>query len=443
MQLSTLLLVVTGILTLLSGIAVYGGSKKQERKAAKYFTLSTLATAGWGLSIAAFMALTPENVGMEHIVIFGVYGFGLFVSLPMFAYLMHSSLLGKIFAWILTLGAMFMCGALLYDHSLLYSGVTLSPEGNSVSIVDGWYYIAYSIFLIISTSVSMFALMYRIKKARSKAVKTGFAILLVSMGIGGTCSLIFDVILPRMRYDLIWVGPFLLGFSMIAFYYATLRYKMISLSGRWLKILSYAIMICAAAIIYMIIFYIVFTALFKVPNPSTSIFVLNFIMIVIVLLLFPVINELTTFTNSLIHTNQVDLAYIVKKLNSMTTNTNLNELSEFLADHMHFTYIGLIVDGKLYGSSALPLSGSELSTITKLKKNPTANIWQELSDPVKEIFDRSDLMAVAELNDAKGKAFGQILVGKPLGKMSFERKDLVQIEMVINLVAAMIDTKAK
>ena len=41
----------------------------------------------------------------------------------------------------------------------------------------------------------------------------------------------------------------------------------------------------------MILFYLIFTALFKIPNPSTSILVLNFLMIIIVLLLMPVINE--------------------------------------------------------------------------------------------------------------------------------------------------------
>ena len=57
-------------------------------------------------------------------------------------------------------------------------------------------------------------------------------------------------------------------------------------------------------------------------------------------------------------------------------------------------------------------------------------------------FNRLDINAVAELQDAKGKTFGQILVGKPQGKMGFERRDLIQLEMIVNLVAAMIDTKA-
>ena len=56
-------------------------------------------------------------------------------------------------------------------------------------------------------------------------------------------------------------------------------------------------------------------------------------------------------------------------------------------------------------------------------------------------MDELNLKAVAELKNAKGKAFGQLIVGKPNGKTSFERRDLVQLEMIINLVAAVIDSE--
>ena len=229
--------------------------------------------------------------------------------------------------------------------------------------------------------------------------------------------------------------------TVIAIYYAILRYRLMHLASSWLKILSYIILISSASIIYMVIFFIIFTALFKIPNPSASIFILNFIMIVIVLLLMPVLNEVTAFINSLISTGQIDLAYIVKKLNHMATNVNLNELADFLADHLHFSYVGFLIDGRLYGSGPLALSSGEIREISKLKR-PEKGIWQEFNEPVADAFKRLDINAVAELQNAKGKKFGQIIVGKPQGKMTFERRDLIQLEMIINLVAALIDTKA-
>ena len=60
---------------------------------------------------------------------------------------------------------------------------------------------------------------------------------------------------------------------------------------------------------------------------------------------------------------------------------------------------------------------------------------------MQKILDELDLKAIAELKNAKGKPFGQLIVGRPLGKASFERRDLVQLEMIINLVATVIDSE--
>ena len=51
----------------------------------------------------------------------------------------------------------------------------------------------------------------------------------------------------------------------------------------------------------MIIFAVIFAALFRGSTPSTEVIVLNFIMIVIFLLLMPAMNELSSFIRSLIY----------------------------------------------------------------------------------------------------------------------------------------------
>lgn len=197
----------------------------------------------------------------------------------------------------------------------------------------------------------------------------------------------------------------------------------------------------AGVVVYMLLFYLVFTALFKIPNPSASILFLNFIMIVIMLLLMPVINEVAASIRSEISTGQVDIAYVIKKLNRLATkNIDLRELAGFLADHLHFSYIGFVINGRVYGSKALAISPTELSRITHLKSTPR-EIWQEPNKTVQKDFDELGLKAVAELRNAKGKTFGQLIVGKPLGKTSFERRDLIQLEMIINLVATVIDSE--
>ncbi len=102
----------------------------------------------------------------------------------------------------------------------------------------------------------------------------------------------FDLILPIMgRYDLILGGSAVSIDFDVGVFYAILKYRIVSVSARWLRVMVYMVIMSAGAAIYMILFYLIFTALFKIPNPSTSILVLNFLMIIIVLLLMPVINE--------------------------------------------------------------------------------------------------------------------------------------------------------
>lgn len=234
----------------------------------------------------------------------------------------------------------------------------------------------------------------------------------------------------------------MLSVVMLTYFYAILRYRVVSVSTPLLKTLAYVVILTSGVVVYMLIFYLIFNALFKIPNPSASVLVLNFLMIVIVLLLMPVINELMSSINSLIQVGQVDIAYVIKKLNHLATrNVDLRDLASFLADHLHFAYIGFVINGRLYGSKALAISSEELSSITHLKSSTGTEIWQKPNKTVEKTFDEMGLKAVAELRNAKGKPFGQIIVGKPLGKSTFERRDLIQLEMIINLVATVIDSE--
>lgn len=239
------------------------------------------------------------------------------------------------------------------------------------------------------------------------------------------------------------VGPAIAGLGMVGLYYAVLRNRIILIDAKWLRFLTYVVIMSVVAIIYVFIFYFIFTYIFKFQEIQGSILVLNYIMILIVLLLFPIVNEVTNFADSLIRQGQVNLDYVIRRLNKMATeNIDLDELSIFLARSLHFGYLGLVVNGKLYGSKVVMVSKEKLKPLTNLGK-PEYGIWQELKGSTKILCDSMGVKAIAELRDAKGKSFGQILVGRPLGKVGFERKDLIQLEMIINLVAAMIDTRAK
>lgn len=438
-QLITILLILTAILTFVSGFSVWSGAKKSDKKSSKYFTLSVFFAAIWAVSIAAFLALRPEDTEIAKYAIFGVYIPALFMDVCLMVYCGYPYKFIRTFGVIMAMLATGMSGLLLYDSSILYSSFALTHEGNSVALNLGWFYYLYIAFYFVNTVVLLTALFFRTKKTRNKGSKAGLIVIGVGTAVAGSLMLIFNVILPLKNYDYIWVGPMALSIVMISHYYAVLNYRLIQLNSGWLRALSYVIILTTAATIYMLLFYIVFTAIFKTPNPSPAIFTLNFLMVVIVLLLLPAINEISSFVRSLISQDKLDLKYIIKKLDLMSdTKTNLNELSGFLADHLHFSYVGIIANDKLYGSEAKPLSTEDIKSITKLTE-PTRGIWQYFDEKVDKIASENDLTSVAILYDKKGKRLGQIIFGKPQGKFESEQKELIQLEMIINLSALVIE----
>ncbi len=444
MNLILILLTTTAILTFLSGALSLAGASKNDRGHIAWFFVSNIGAVIWAISCGYFLNLPPEATNIAIWFVFGIY-IGAFIMLvPLIGYSGWKYTIGKVLTVVFILASIGMSIALIYQPSLLYSEIILSNAGNRVVFTPGgWYYWAYSAIISLSVVAFNAITFYRARHARTKRLRNADYILVSGLSIAGIVSLITNLIMPAcVTYSLIWVGPLTLSVVMLTYFYAILRYRVVSVSTPLLKTLAYVVILTSGVVVYMLIFYLIFNALFKIPNPSASVLVLNFLMIVIVLLLMPVINELMSSINSLIQVGQVDIAYVIKKLNHLATrNVDLRDLASFLADHLHFAYIGFVINGRLYGSKALAISSEELSSITHLKSSTGTEIWQKPNKTVEKTFDEMGLKAVAELRNAKGKPFGQIIVGKPLGKATFERRDLIQLEMIINLVATVIDSE--
>jgi len=443
MSLISLLMLAVTVLAVMCGLLAVIGASKSDRGRMLWFFATMFFAAIWGISIAIFLALEPGQESIAPTVIAGIYLGGALMMFALLGYGCWRSNIGKVLIGISAAYIVMMIVLLTKNTGLMFNGFELSSHGNTVSLVNGWAYWSYAAFFVIDTGFVWLALLQRIRSTRSKRVRQGDTVLLAGLAFTGILAGLFDVIFPLLvRYDLIWVGPLAISVTAIAFYYALLKFRVASIDSRWLRVLSSVVLLVCGVIVYMLIFYIIFTALFKIPNPSTSVLVLNFLMIVIVLLLMPVINEIRASINSLISVGQVDIAYVIKKLNKLASrNVDLRDLASFLADHLHFAYIGFIINDRLYGSKPLALSADEIKQISHMRSAPGNDVWQQPSKPVQKILDETDLKAVAELRNAKGKAFGQLVVGKPTGKNSFERRDLIQLEMIINLVATVIDSE--
>ncbi len=443
MSLTSILLFATSVLAVLSGFSVLVGASKVDRTRMAWFFVAAMMAALWSVAIALFLALPVGSESVAPVLIMLIYIASAIMMVALLGFASWEYVIGKVLTVSAALAVIVSSAVVLHDTSILFVGFTLTNQGNTVQLVNGVMYWLYTFFFVLNSVLAWFFILQHSRRTRIKRVRQGDYVLLVGLMVTGALSMISDLILPLfVRYDLIWIGPLALSITLVTFYYAILRFRIISISSGWLKTLSYVVLLVSGAVIYMLIFYLIFTALFKIPNPSTSVLVLNFLMIVIVLLLMPLINEVSASMRSMISVGQVDIAYVIKKLNRLAAkNVDLRELAAFLATHLHFAYIGFIINGKLYGSKSLAMSAEEVIQLTHLKPTPRGEVWQEPSKTVQKILDDLDLKAVAELRNAKGKAFGQIVVGKPLGKSSFERRDLIQLEMIINLVATVIDSE--
>ena len=441
MQLIVILLITVSVLTLLSGITVFLGSSKGDRLRSAWFFVATIFAVIWTVSISMFLIVEPSWKAPIDLPVRWTYLSSIFIDIALLGYISWREKYGKIITLAFLMGGIILSAVFINNPGLLYTDVILSNTGNSLVTNIGPFYFIYIAFFCILVPAVILTLLKQIIKPVSKKKRGGNLVLLIGFAISGTMSLIFCLILPLWRWDLVWLGPLAVSTTIIAFYYSILRYHVLNLSSIWLKILSYIVIMASSAVIYMVIFSIIFALLFRGSTPSIEVIILNFIMILIVLLLFPAMNELNMFVNSLISTQDVDMIYIIKKLNKFTprTNSDFKELADFLADHMHFESINFLIDKQIYGSTKNKITSEEVEIISGLSE-PKNGIWQNI-DEDDERWLKHGFSAIAVLKDSNGQTFGQMIIGKPIGKINFNQRDIVQIESAINMVATTISPR--
>ncbi len=442
MQLIVILLYVVSVLTVLTGLSVILGTNRQSRLNTSWFFCATIGTAIWSSSIATFLAL-PENAhDFAAFLVVGIITGITLNDISLLGYLGWNQKIGKILTVIFSVLGAGLIGVLIYDHTVFYTSFVLGGEWNQMITVQGWYFVALIVYFTLMAFGYTSFLSATIKKTKNKRVKLGQKAFYVGLLISGISALIFDLILLEKAPNLIWIGPMAVSAALLTFYYSVVRCRSVVMSSNWMKTLSVIILFSFGAAVYVLVFYIIFKALFRVSSPSPQILLLNFIMVVIVFCLMPAINEVYSFLKSFIATKDIDIGYVTKKMNKLTKKTlDLKELSGFLADHLHIEYVGFLINGRLYGSGNLDVSSDELVAISKMK-SPERGIWQD-TKAVSEICMKSDIKNIAELYNVDNKVFGQILLGHSLSKKNLGTKDLIEIEMVINLAAAIINGEAR
>ena len=303
MQLIIILLTTVSILTFLSGAITFFGSSKGDRaRSAWYFAAAIFATA-WMSSIAFFLVAKPDSIDTIGWHVNWTFISAIFLDAAFLGYGSWAKKYGKIATLIFWIFGLIVSSWILFNPSALYSDVILSNTGNSVILNTSPLYFAYITFFAAIVPAIIAVFFHQFLKSRSKRKKGGDIITMVSFGASSTVVLVFNLILPLFNnWGLIWLGPLALAVTILGVYYTILRYRMLNLSSIWLRIFSYIVIISSIAIVYMVIFSIIFAALFRGSTPSTEVIILNFIMILIFIALMPAMNGLITFIRSLMMT---------------------------------------------------------------------------------------------------------------------------------------------
>lgn len=437
-----ILVIAVAVLTILAALALVFGSSKSEKPHTLWFLLAAIGEVIWAVSIVWFLSLSPgsfEEAAAPWLVK-GIYIGALVMDAALLGYISWRYKIGKFFTIFFIITALVLVVLLSYDPSILYNKILLESSGNSIDIAMGkGFYIAYAIYFCSLNFVLCLFMMYRVRHTTNKKTRRGFLFFLIGLMATGLLSGTFDLVLPPIRYDLIWVGPLAIGLTILGFYFSILKYKMVSLNSSWLRVLSSIVIILSAFTVYLLLFHLVFSALFRVPNPSIQVLLLNFIMIAIVLALVPAFSEISNLTKSLIMTKQIDLPYVVKKLSAMDRKKlDLKEISGFLSEHMHFSYVAFYVKDKLAVADDCKIPTELLTKISKLP-TPSRGVWQNITNLSVPLLKESEISRVAVITSASGEVIGYMIFGKPVSKSALDHKDLVEISMIVSLMGTIIE----
>ena len=443
MQLVGILVVIVATLALLTGATVVFGSKTKDKLSAALFFLTVFWASLWAYSVTVFLNLPENATDIAPVVVAVIYITALLMVTALFGYASRftQSKIGIAPGIIFTGVQLVLSAVIILRPELLYDSIKLNEHtGNIVNLRFDTFYMIYVAFFALVLVVYGVMLVAKILSRPPALMRRICLLLLIGPGICGVLSLCFDLILPFWRYDLIWVGPASIDFAIISFYYAILRYRMIKVRVGWMKVMSYVILVTTMALAYVAALFVLSSNILDPADLSVRWLILNFMMSVIVLTISPVLAEFMANVRSLLSINSIDVGYIAKRLNKMSqANADVEELTKFLADHLHFSFIGIVMNDRLYGSKEVDFSVKEVEIEAIENSSAPDEIWQRVRGD--EMVEYNDLRAVVDLHDIDGRLFGRLAIGAPHSEMKLDKKEVSRLEMVVGLVAITLNSK--
>ena len=438
---------VIAVLAVFAGITLALGVRREQRGQGVMFFFAALFGAIWAAAIAIFLLLPNDTRGeaLAPSTVLVIYSAAIPMMVFMMAFLTSRMRMGRIALIVFLIYGVILLTLLWSNPGLLYDSITLSNEAgqNSVNLVEGWFYLAYSCFLVAIASITLALTLFRIIRSDARSERAGLTVMMGGFFFAMIFCVVFDIWLPTFRYDLIWLGPVSLCAIVLAYFYAALKYHTIVLSSKGLRFLSYLIIISFVATIYIFV-YVMATKYILHVDIGGEVLIANMVMVLLLVAIVPLLSELSTVVKSMLSPSDVDIKNTVVEFNKMVaSDPSLREVAEFVANRLNFEYVGLVINGQIYSSGFLYQPNELVAALKFLPPAAKGTVWQNYANvpELKKLFQEHRLTAVAELKNAHGEAFGYILYGMPLGKDRLDKADLYVPENTLNVLSAIIDSK--
>ncbi len=427
---STILTAIAILMVVIGILFVVGAANQEEKKRSVWFLIAMIGGMIWSLGSATYSLKIGSNPEVMAWLSYSICVGSLIASIGLLGYSIPYIKVGYAFLIVLVPISIVLAIVPFFNSEIL-----LPITQNQLN----WFYICYGGLILLNFIATVIGAIIRVSTSLTKKNRDAAFLFLVGLIVTLVISLTFNMVFPFVLhiFNFLWVGPLSIYILVLTFYFSLFTTHRISLSSVWLKRISYAMIIFSALIVYTIIVFMVAVVILQSEINVASIIVFATIISLALLLISYAVSKLTANVRSMLMVNQIDIAYILKRLENMNVKNNYRQIATLLADHLHISYCGLLIDNHLYGSRLLNINESDLQKINKLNSTGS-EIWQKPDLKLSYKLLELNLANVATLRDSNGTVLGHVLVGKPEGKLGMSRKEFLIFGMIFNFVAEKI-----
>ncbi|MDL2235756.1 hypothetical protein LJC07_06365 [Christensenellaceae bacterium OttesenSCG-928-L17] len=440
------LLITEVVIAIILGITVFtqGGFSRKSI----FFAISVLAGATWALYVALFLqeenvALFVDRVRLAYaaalVLVWAMAGLGVAFQ-PKKVKRFTGIVTLMLIPMLLTVGMMYIFPDTMFGEAARVAGA------NSVELVFGGlavYAIVFAAYLGVATWLLVLAYRRTADLAEKKRIRS----MILAYILSGPFGTVFGLVLPWFQdFALLWIAPLCGLLFMSSSYVAIVRHGMFEVKAIMIRVISYFITLLTVVVAYVLIFFLVFRFVFKVDEPGIEIFILNLIMSVVIMALFPVMQSISHLVRRLMYGGKAGLdgPYIFRRIYGMAMKkTSLLWIIRGLKRMFHVDAVWVVrlrgrKDIALYGtrrSDGDAVGVRELySAADSMKGIGIMSVKDFREGKAREFLKGIGASKVVILRSGRGDLEGVLILGNTVGHSEMLAEDagvLLQVSEVI------------